>query len=475
MKTQCRPKQLQFEGLGRRSVVADFTGGQISSDGGCLLLREIDRRYRLTERLAGCFIDHRDPELIDHSVRELVAQRVYSLALGYEDLNDHHDLSRDPLFATAVGKTDLHGVNRKQAKDKGIVLASPSTLGRVERTKTVADKSSRYEKVVCDFDRVRDVFTDVFIKSFGRQRPKQIILDIDPSDIELHGAQEQAHYNGYYQHHCYLPNYLYCGEYPLAVTLRPSNIDGAKGVVDFVEPVIRQIRKKWPKVKIILRADSGFCREELMQYCETQKNTEYILGMGRNSRLLPRLDDLIKQAQIQYEASGQVVRLYKSFGYRTLKSWSRARRVIGKAEYGPHGSDVRFVVTSLSAKEVEAQQLYQEKYCARGEMENRIKEQQLDLFGNRASSHSFRGNHVRVWWSMAAQLLIVKFREIALRDTDYSRAQAATLRTRLFKVGALVETSVRRVHVRLSSGFPLQELFFEIHQRLRSPPEPALC
>ncbi len=469
MKTHCKSKQLEFEGLGRRKVVADFTGGQISSDGGCLLLREIDQRFRLTERFANCFVDHRDPGAIEHSVRELIAQRVYSLALGYEDLNDHHDLSRDPLLATAVGKMDPNGSKRKHVKDRGIPLASPSTLGRVERTEASAKRSSRYEKIVCNFERFRETFTNVLMESFGRKKPRQITLDIDPSDIKLHGGQEEIQYNGYYKHDCYLPIYLFCGEYPLAVKLRPSNIDGAEGVVEFLDPVITQLRKKWPRVRILIRADSGFCREKLMQYCERRKHIDYLFGIGRNSRLVPRLNKLVKMAKEKYETTGKPIRRYKSFGYRTLKSWSRTRRIIGKAQFNRHGPDVRFLVTSLCAKEVEAQQVYEQLYCARGEMENRIKEQQLDLFGDRTSCHSFRGNHVRLWWSMAAHLLIVKFREHALYDTAYSKAQAGTIRNRLLKIGALVETSVRRVHIRLSSACPLQDLFAEIHLRLRAP------
>ena len=475
MKTECKSKQLKFEGLGRRKVVADFTGGQISSDGGCLLLREIDRRSRLTERLAACFVDHRESGLTDHSVRELIAQRVYSLALGYEDLNDHRDLSRDPLLATAVGKLDPSGEKRKSTKDKGIPLASPSTLGRIERTESSASQDSRYEKVICDFERLQNVFIQIFQESFARRKPQEIILDIDPSDIKLHGSQEETHYNGYYKHNCYLPIYLFCGEYPLAVKLRPSNIDGAEGVVEFLVPVIQELRKKWPKVRILIRADSGFCREKLMQYCERSKNIDYLFGMGRNLRLVPRLDELVKQAETKYASTKKAIRLYKSFDYRTLKSWSRSRRVVGKAQFNRHGSNVRFVVTSLLAKDIKGQHVYEKKYCARGEMENRIKEQQLDLFGNRTSSHNFRSNHVRLWWSMAAHLLIVKLRACALYNTEYAHAQAATIRNRLFKIGALVETSVRRVHIRLSSAFPLQDLFSEIHIRLRSPPSRTFC
>jgi len=452
--------------VGRRRVEADFSGGQVSSDGGVLVLREADLRIGLTERLAECFVDHRDDDLIEHSVKELIAQRVYGLALGYEDLNDHDLLSRDPLLATMVGKKDPQGEHRRCRKDRGLGAASASTLGRIERTKPDANSATRYDKVVCDFDRLRSKFVQALIDSFEHP-PERLVLDVDPTDIKLHGNQEQRFFHGHYHHYCYLPMYLFCGDYPLSVKLRPSNIDGSLGVVQFVAPVVEQIRDAFPNVHLILRADSGFCREELMAWCEAH-GVDYVLGMARNSRLNEAISMQLEQARREHLQTGRSARRFRNFRYRTLKTWSRARRVVGKAEYMDKGANPRFVVTSLSAREYEKRYLYEELYCARGEMENRIKEQ-LDLFADRASCHNFRGNEIRLWWSMAAHLLVVTIRRDALSGTVLEKAQAPTLRTRLFKIGAVVSVSVRRVYVRLSSAFPLQHLLALVLQRLQLP------
>jgi len=447
-------------------VEADFSGGQVSSDGGVLVLREADRRIGLTERLAECFVDHRDSELIEHSVRELIAQRVYTVALGYQDLNDHDLLSRDPLLATMIGKQDPQGEHRRCDKDRGVGAASASTLGRIERTKAEANRGSRYEKVVCDFEKLRNSFVQTFIESF-RRPPQRLVLDVDPTDIELHGNQEQRFYHGYYGHYCYLPMYLFCGDYPLSVKLRPSNIDGSLGVVEFLQPVVEQIRKAYPAVHLIIRADSGFCREQLMAWCE-QHGIDYVLGMAKNVRLQDALSKQMQQARREHLQTGKAARYFADFRYQTLNTWSRTRRVVGKAEYMDKGANPRFVVTSLLAREYEKRYLYEELYCARGEMENRLKEQ-LDLFADRASCHCFRANEIRLWWSMAAHLLVVIIRRYALKGTQLEKAQAPTLQTRLFKIGAVVSVSVRRVYIRLSSAFPLQSLFVLVLQRLRLP------
>lgn len=464
--TECTSTKLIFEGVGRRRVEADFSGGHISSDGGALLLREADHLLNLTEQLSDCFIDYRDQERIEHSVRELIAQRVYGLVLGYEDLNDHDTLSRDPLLATVVGKQDPQGEHRRSNKDRGVGAASASTLGRVERSKEDADFTSRYEKVVCDFDKLRRTFVKMFIDSF-EQVPERLILDVDPTDIELHGNQEQRFYHGYYGHHCYLPMYLFCGDYPLAVKLRPSNIDGSLGVVDLLVPVVEQIRESFPEVHLIVRADSGFCREELMHWCE-QNAVDYVVGIARNSRLQDKLHRDLERARREHLQTGMPARFFSDFRYQTNKSWSRSRRVVGKAEYMERGANPRFVVTSLSASEYEKRYVYEELYCARGEMENRIKEQ-LSLFADRTSCHSFRGNEIRLWWSMAAHLLIVTIRRYGLVGTALEKAQVQTLRTRLLKVGAIVSVSVRRIYMRLSSAFPLQEVFTQVLHRLQLP------
>jgi len=468
MTTECTTATLALEEIGRRNVEVDFSGGQLSSDGGGLLLREVDRRLRLTKRLAQCFADHRDPDLIDHSVEEIAAQRVIGLALGYEDLNDHDTLSRDPLMATLIGKSDPHGKNRRHKKDRGQPSASASTLGRVERTKEDATDKSRYNKVVCDFDALRDLFVDIFVERMTSS-PSVVVLDLDPSDIPLHGTQEERFYHGHYGHYCYLPMYLFCGEHPLAVVLRPSNIDGAKGAADMLGPVVQRLRAQWPSVQIIMRGDSGFCREELMSFCE-KNGIDYVLGVARNTRLEAKIATQMEQARREHLQTKRSARRFRDFRYRTRDSWSRSRRVVGKAEYLDKGPNPRFVVTTLPASQYEKTYLYEELYCARGEMENRIKEQQLDLFGDRASCHTFRGNAIRGWFSLAAHLLIVGLRELALTGTELAKAQASTLRVRLLKIGAQVTVSVRRVYVRLSSAFPLQHIFAQAVERLRAPP-----
>lgn len=470
MTTECTATSWTMEGPGRRKVEVDFSGGRISSDGGGLLLRQVDRRVRLTERMAGCFKDYRDQDLIEHTIEEISAQRVIGLALGYEDLSDHEALSRDPLMAAVIGKEDVRGQGRRRRRDRGQASASASTLGRVERTTADASNKSRYNKVVCDFDALRDLFVDIYIEHETRA-PTVIVLDLDPSDIPLYGMQEQRFFHGHYGHHCYLPMYLFCGEYPLAVKLRPSNIDGALGAAEMLEPVIKRIRAKWPEVQIIIRGDSGFCREDLMRFCEGNR-IDYVLGVARNARLEAKISTQMERARREHLQTQRPARRFREFEYRTLKTWSRSRRVVGKAEYLAKGANPRFVVTSLPAAQYEKAYLYEELYCARGEMENRIKELQLDLFGDRASCHTFRGNEVRGWFSLAAHVLIVALRERALSGTELAKAQASTLRVRLLKIGAQVTVSVRRVYVRLSSAFPLQDIFAQAVERLRSPPVP---
>jgi len=459
---------LELQGVGGRRVEADFSGGQISSDGGGLLLREVDRRLRLSKRLSACFTDHRRSDLIDHSVEELLRQRTYGLALGYEDLNDHEELSRDPLLATLCGKRDPSGEFRRHPRHRGLPLASASTLGRIERTPAQADANSRYAKVVCDFDGLRDVLVDVFIESHA-QAPTYLVLDLDPSDIPLHGSQEQRFYHGYYDHYCYLPMYLFCGEHPLAVKLRPANIDGAQGAVEMLAPVVDKLRAAFPGVVIVVRGDSGFAREELMHWCEDE-GLDYVIGLARNTRLAGLIANQMEQARRDFLRTGEPARRFRSFGYRTLKSWSCSRRVVGKAEHLDGKENPRFVVTSLPNDLFEKRYLYEDVYCARGEMENRIKEQQLDLFGTRTSCHSFRGNEIRLWLSAAAHLLVVGLRRFGLAGTELARAQASTLRVKLLKIGAQVRVSARRVYIQLSTAYPRKDLFAIVAQRLRAPP-----
>lgn len=472
MQTQCNNlrdgEKLVFEGAGRRRVEADFSGGQVSSDGGGTLLREVDLRLDLTRRMAECFTDYRDPDYVEHTVTELLRQRIYGLALGYEDLADHNGLSRDPLLATIVGKEDVQGAERRSSKDAGQALASPATLGRLERTGEQRDEKNRYEKIVFHPDVMAELFLKVFIEKYDHI-PIQLIIDFDPSDIELHGQQEQRFYHGYYRHYCYLPMYVFCGQYPLAVKLRPSNIDGADGTVEILAKIVGGLREAWPDVHIIIRGDSGFCREQLMSWCEAN-SVDFVLGIARNPRLEKAIRSQMEKARREHLQTDCPARLLRDFRYRTLKTWSRKRRVIGKAEYLSKGPNPRFVVTSLPAKQFECRYVYEEMYCARGEMENRIKEQQLDLFGNRASGHKFETNLLRVWLSAAAHLLIVELRRLALQGTEFARAQSSTLRTKLLKIGALVRVSVRRVYLQLSSAFPWKEVMKLALRRLRTVP-----
>ena len=459
--------KIEWEGSGRRRFALDFSAGRVSSDGGGLLLRQADDRIGLSRRLAACFRDYRKPEYIDHTAAELIAQRIHGLAPGYEVLNDHEELSKDPLLAAQVGKADPTGQTRLQSR--GQPLASPSTLGRLERTKADATAASRYEKIVVDFDALEDLFLTLFIEQYEGREPSRIVIDLDPSDIELHGQQEQRVYHGYYRNHGYLPMYAYCGEYPLSVELRPANIDGAAGATALFARIVTKLRAVWPSTHIILRADSGFCRDDLLTYCEETEDVDYVIGVAKNERLKKALAPAMKRAHRDHLRTGEAARHFAELRYRTLKTWSRARRVVGKAEHLAKGENPRFVVTSLPAREFEKRYLYADLYCARGEMENRIKEQQLDLFGDRASCHTFRGNHIRSWFSMAAQWLIVTVRTIGLEGTELARAQAGTIRTKLFKVGAIVAVSVRRIYVRLSSAFPRQRLFCRALARLAAP------
>lgn len=465
----CSATSIEFEGLSGRRVVGDFSGGHISSDGGALLLREVDLKLRLAERLANCFVDHRNPDLVEHQVVELLRQRIFSLICGYEDLNDHDNLSRDKLFATAVGKADPTGQSRRAPAQRDQPLASASTLGRLERTPEAANSSSRYEKIVCDPILFEATIQDIALDRYAVDHsPGVIVIDLDPSDIELHGNQEGRFYHGYYRHHCYLPLYAYIGEYPVATILRRSNIDAPLGAEEVLGRLIGRIRSRWPDVRCIVRGDSGFCRESLMTWCE-ERDVDYIFGLAKNSRLVDLISTQLERARRAFLTTGEPARFFRDFGYSTRSSWSRSRRVVGKAEWLAKGSNPRFVVTSLPATEYEKRYLYEELYCARGEMENRIKEHQLDLFGDRASSGRFRANSIRGLFVMAAQLLVVELRR-HLQGTELECAQAGTIRERLMKIGTLLSVSVRRVYFRFSTAFPRAHLFVQLMQRLRSPP-----
>ena len=468
MNTQCTPAQLEFSGVGRRRIVGRFDGGTISSDGGALLLKDVEARAGLLGQAARCFIDHRDPERIEHSVEELVSQRVVGLALGYEDLNDHDELRHDPLLAAVVGKSDPTGQDRVRERDRGKALAGKNTLNRLELTPADATARSRYKKIVADAPALDRLFVAHFLGAYARA-PRRIVLDVDATDDPLHGHQEGRFFHGYYRHYCYLPLYIFCGEHLLCARLRASNIDGAAGTVEELERIVSQIRARWAKVQIIGRGDSGFCRDALMAWCEANA-VDYVFGLAKNPRLIQAIATQLEHAKMDHERTGEPARVFRDFTYRTRKSWSRTRRVVGKAEHLSKGANPRFIVTSLNTRDYPAQSLYEELYCARGDMENRIKEQQLALFADRTSTATMRANQLRLYFSSLAYCLLQTLRRLGLQGTALAQAQCGTIRLKLLKLGAQVKVTVRNVWVSFSQSYPYAALFAEVHQRLRAPP-----
>lgn len=448
MPTQCNAEQLEFAGVGRRRVVAAFDGGQVTSDAGALLLKRTDEAIGLIDRVAECFVDGRLKPLVEHTTRTLIGQRLFGLALGYEDLNDHDELRRDPLFGVLLGKLEA---KRKDCE----ALAGKSTLNRLELYPRAG--FTPYHKIVPNREALERLFVELFLDSYVRA-PRKIVLDVDATDVALHGAQESRFFHGYYDHYCYLPLYIYCGRQLLCAKLRPANIDGAAGTVEELERIIGQIRERWPKTRIILRADSGFARDALMSWCE-EHCIDYVFGLAKNARLKRMIAAELHQAEALCAASGHSRRLFKELLYRTRKSWSRQRRVVGKAEATPQGPNPRFIVTSLSVKELAARALYEDFYCARGEAENRIKECQLDMFGDRLSANLMRVNQLRLWFASFAYVLLESLRRLALCKTQFARASAGTIRLKLLKIGATVKTSVRRVKLGMSSAHPYQTEF----------------
>jgi hypothetical protein len=474
MKTQCKSETLLFQTETKRELVAHFDGGNICSDAGGLLLQQTERITGIIHRFAACFTDHRDADLLEHTVEELVAQRIYALALGYEDLNDHDELRNDPLLASLVGKNDPTGKNRLRNRDKGKALAGKSTLNRLELTPVNANKNSRYKKITIDRHAVDDFFTEVFLDSYS-QAPSEIVLDLDATDDPLHGHQAGRFFHGYYKSYCYLPLYIFCGEHLLCARLRPSDIDACSGSVKELDRIVSAIRIRWPDTRIIIRGDSGFCREHIMDWCELNE-VDYVLGLAKNQRLKREIAVELEQAKTIFERTNQSARVFKEFRYQTLKSWSRSRRVVGKAEYLAKGENPRFVVTSLPTEQVDARTLYEQTYCARGDMENRIKEQQLWLFADRTSCATMRANQLRLWFSSVAYTLMQALRRLGLKGTKLAKAQCGTIRLKLLKIGAQVRVTVRKVWVSLSESYPYQQLFREVYQNLTGVcPIPLRC
>lgn len=463
--TQCNKQLLLFQDLGSRSVVAAFDGGHITSDAGALLLREVDAHFGFLERFAACFTDHRDPNRVEHSLLDLLKQRVFGLCLGYADLNDHDQLRLDPLLAVVVGKTDPLGQDRVRTADQGKPLAGKSTLNRLERTPVRASTASRYKKIVAHLGQIEDYLVDVFLLQHATP-PERIVLDVDATDDRIHGQQLGRFFHGYYGDYCYLPLYIFCGDHPLCARLRPSNLDASCGALKQIQRIVGRIRQKWPQVPIVLRGDSGFCREPLMRWCEDNQ-VDYLFGLAKNTRLQKIIGGQMQEAKVQYEQTGQAARIFKDFSYRTRKSWSRTRRVVAKAEHLTQGAKPRFVVTSLGELEYDARTLYEREYCGRGEMENRIKEQQLHLFADRTSCVTMRANQVRLYVATVAYIVMRAVRVFGLQQTEMAQAQCETIRVRLLKIGAVIRVSVRRVVVSLSQAYAFRSLFERACENLR--------
>ena len=462
MSTECTTDSLAFQAVAGRAVVARFDGGTLTSDGGALLLRETDRATGLLARFAACFTDHRNPARVTHAVEALVRQRVYGLALGYEDLNDHDALRHDPLVAVLAESTDLAAPG-----------AGKSTLNRLELTGATVAEKARYKKITVDHDAVDRLFVDVFVQAHATTPPTEIILDLDATDDPVHGAQEGRFFHGYYGHYCYLPLYIFAGEHLLCARLRPADRDASAGAREEVARIVAQLRTAWPTVAITLRADSGFCRDALMTWCETH-GVDYVFGLAKNARLIALIEDELAEAAAECATTGRPARVFAERTYQTLDSWSCARRVVAKAEQltaptddGAGKRNPRFVVTSRSRTQVDAQTLYEAVYCARGEMENRIKEQQLMLFADRTSAATLRANQLRLYYSSVAYVLLAALRRLGLAGTALARAQCTTIRLTLLKIGARIRITVRKVWLALASGCPHAALFAQVHATLR--------
>jgi hypothetical protein len=449
--TECNQESFEFAAHFSREVVARFDGGTMTSDGGAVLLREAERRVNLLARLARCFDDRRKPWLIEHSVAELVAQRVYGLALGYEDLSDHDELRADPLLAVLSGK-------RAAGEQK---LAGKSTLNRLELS---TEKADRYKKIECRQAAIDELLISVFLEAHSAP-PESIVLDLDATDLPLYGHQEGRFFHGYYDEYCYLPLYIFAGEHLLCARLRTADQDAAAGSKTEVERIVALVRAAWPETSITVRADSGFCRDELMDWCETN-NVHYVLGCARNERLLRIIELQLAEAARLHKQTGKAARVFTEFDYQTRESWSRARRVVAKAEQLDGKANPRFVVTNLTAEQWAAQALYEQLYCARGEMENRIKEQ-LSLFATRVSAESMRANQLRLSFAGCAYVLLHALRRLGLQGTVLEHAQATTIRLKLLKLGVRIRITARKVWLSLAESFPLQALFEQAWRQLR--------
>jgi hypothetical protein len=455
MPTECIADLFGFSSVEGRRVVAAFDGGAVTSDAGALLLGATDRAIGLVERFAACFSDHRRVDLIEHEIATLVGQRVFAIALGYEDVNDHDALRFDPVMAVLAGKLAAR-------RSDCAPVAGKSTLNRLEHAP--AGLPGRYHRIGHDAEAIEGLLVDLFLEAHETP-PKRIVLDLDATDDPIHGDQEGKFFHGYYGCYCYLPLYVFCGRHLLAAKLRRSNIDASAGAVQEVARIVERIRRRWPRVRILLRADSGFARDGLMAWCE-ENRVDYVFGLARNPRLEERIAGEMIQAEMLSLETGKPARVFADFLWTTRESWSRRRRVVAKAEWTRGGPNPRFVVTSLKPSEYGARSLYENLYCARGEMENRIKECQLDLFADRTSAATMRANQLRLWFASMAYVLICALRRIGLAHTQFAAATCGTIRLKLLKIGAQVRISVRRIKLAMASGCPYQPEWTLAHARL---------
>jgi hypothetical protein len=455
MTTECIQKELQFQDHFKRKTIVTNDGDITSSDGGVLLLREIERKYKIIKRLSSCFADKRNPKKIEHELCSLLTQRIFGLCQGYEDLNDHDEWRKDPLVGIACNK------------EQDEYAAGKSTLNRLELGKEVTPEyGERYNRIDWVEEKIEGLLIDLFLEVYKKTK-EPIILDFDATDDPLHGNQEGRFFHGYYDSYCYLPLYVFCGEFPLVAKLRTSNRDASDGSVEILETIVGKIRKKYPEAAILVRGDSGFCREKIMRYCEENK-IFYLFGMARNSRLKHAIGGSMREAFLKSKATGKGERVFTELMYKTRTSWSRSRRVVAKAEYLPKGENPRFIVTNLPKEDYPPQELYENVYCARGDMENRIKEQQMYLFADRTSTSWMSSNQLRLWFSTLAYLFLCILRTQTLEGTQWRKYQACTIRLKILKVAAQVSYSVRRVKIRLPRSFPYWEIWLKVHQNLQA-------
>lgn len=450
MNTNCKCQQMEFQGFGRRKIIVKNDGKMNTTDGGYLLLQQIEEKSKIINRLSGCFTDKREQYRVKHSVKGLLKQRIFGICQGYEDLNDHDRLRDDPLLQYVCGK------------EGKVPVAGKSTLNRFELGMELDEtEDDRYSKITWDEGKIEDLFCELFLDSLEKA-PKSLILDFDATDIPIHGNQANKFFHGYYDHYCYLPLYVFCGDFPLAAKLRPSNIDACKGTEEILEKLVRKIRERYPDVNIIFRGDSGFCRESILSVCESL-DIEYVVGMAGNKRLIDNILWQMVQASRMWQETKLPSRIFTRFSYQTINSWSCERQIVAKAEHLPRGENPRFIVTNISSDDWDDQSLYEQLYCGRGDMENRIKDQQLDLFAARTSTWWMSSNQLRLWFSTIAYIFFVLLQKMIQKVTgDETRRMPSTIRLRILKVSAVVKITFRNVWVSLPESFPYWDIWIKL-------------